>query len=57
MTRFFFNSDVLGSCNLRCPFCPVGNRKEFRPPTGFMDPALLAAIIAKANAEFEQRLL
>lgn len=56
VTRFFFNIDVLGSCNLRCPSRPVGNTKELRPLTGFMDPALLAAIIAKAKAEFEQRL-
>jgi len=53
VTRFFFNIDVLGSCNLRCPSCPVGNTKEFKPPTGFMEPALLAAIIAKAKSECE----
>ena len=53
MTRFFFNIDVLGSCNLRCPSCPVGNTKEFKPPTGFMDPQLLAAIITKAKSECE----
>jgi hypothetical protein len=53
VTRFFFNIDVLGSCNLRCPSCPVGNTKEFRLPTGFMDPQLLAAIITKAKSECE----
>jgi len=51
MTRFFFNIDVLGSCNLRCPSCPVGNSRDVRLPTGFMEPPLLAAIIAKAKAE------
>ena len=53
MTRFFFNVDVLGSCNLRCPSCPVGNTKDVKPPTGFMDPPLLAAIITKAKSECE----
>jgi hypothetical protein len=53
MTRFFFNIDVLGSCNLRCPSCPVGNSRDVRLPTGFMEPPLLAAIIAKAKAESE----
>jgi MoaA/NifB/PqqE/SkfB family radical SAM enzyme len=53
VARFFFNIDVLGSCNLRCPSCPVGNTKDFKPATGFMDPQLLAAIIAKAKSECE----
>jgi MoaA/NifB/PqqE/SkfB family radical SAM enzyme len=51
VTRFFFNIDVLGSCNLRCPSCPVGNSRDVRLPTGFMEPALLEAIIAKARNE------
>lgn len=51
MTRFLFNIDVLGSCNLRCPSCPVGNSRDVKLPTGFMDPPLLAAIIAKAKSE------
>jgi organic radical activating enzyme len=53
MTRFFFNIDVLGSCNLRCPSCPVGNSKDVKLPTGFMDPALLAAVVQKAKSECE----
>jgi MoaA/NifB/PqqE/SkfB family radical SAM enzyme len=53
VTRFFFNIDVLGSCTLRCPSCPVGNTKEFKPPTRFMEPGLLTAIIAKARWECE----
>ena len=53
MTRFFFNIDVLGSCNLRCPSCPVGNSRDVKLPTGFMDPSLLAAIMAKAKSECE----
>jgi len=53
VTRFFFNIDVLGSCNLRCPSCPVGNSRDVKLPTGFMDPRLLTAIIAKATSECE----
>jgi MoaA/NifB/PqqE/SkfB family radical SAM enzyme len=53
MTRFFFNIDVLGSCNLRCPSCPVGNSRDVKLPTGFMDPALLAAVVRKAKSECE----
>jgi MoaA/NifB/PqqE/SkfB family radical SAM enzyme len=48
---FSFVIDVVGSCNLKCPSCPVGNFKEFRNPTGFMEPELLNKIIFKARKE------
>jgi MoaA/NifB/PqqE/SkfB family radical SAM enzyme len=51
MQRFLFNIDVLGSCNLKCPSCPVGNFTEARNPTGFMSPALLDKIMKKATSE------
>jgi MoaA/NifB/PqqE/SkfB family radical SAM enzyme len=51
MKRTFFNIDVLGSCNLRCPSCPVGNTKDYKIATGFMEPASLEAIIKKAKSE------
>jgi hypothetical protein len=51
--RFVFNVDVLGSCNLRCPSCPVGNTREFKPATGFMPPVLLTRIVDKAQTECE----
>jgi MoaA/NifB/PqqE/SkfB family radical SAM enzyme len=51
MQRFLFNIDVLGSCNLKCPSCPVGNFDNVRNPTGFMSPALLDQIMQKATSE------
>jgi MoaA/NifB/PqqE/SkfB family radical SAM enzyme len=51
MQRFLFNIDVLGSCNLKCPSCPVGNFTDARNPTGFMSPALLEQIMQKATSE------
>lgn len=51
MKRFAFDIDVVGACNLRCPSCPQGNIREYRLPQGFMEPELLAGIVAKAKAE------
>ncbi len=48
---FFFNIDVLGSCNLRCPSCPQGNSRDVPVPTGFMPPDLLRKIMKKATDE------
>jgi MoaA/NifB/PqqE/SkfB family radical SAM enzyme len=48
---FLFLIDVVGSCNLKCPSCPVGNVQEFRNPTGFMEPELLDKIMLKATSE------
>jgi MoaA/NifB/PqqE/SkfB family radical SAM enzyme len=50
---FSFNIDVLGSCNLKCPSCPVGNFKEVKNPTGFMSPELLREILSKALNEYK----
>jgi pyruvate-formate lyase-activating enzyme len=41
--------EVVGTCNLRCPTCPVGNSPA--RPKGFMSPALFADILAKIRAE------
>lgn len=49
--HFFFNIDVVGSCNLRCPSCPVGNSPDNENPNGFMEPSLLDAIMNKAMCE------
>ncbi len=48
---FTFVIDVIGSCNLRCPSCPVGNSQQARQPSGLMSPDLLERIIAKAVGE------
>lgn len=47
---FFLNVDVLSSCNLRCPTCPIGNRDD-KLPAGYMSEDLLDAILAKAGRE------
>jgi MoaA/NifB/PqqE/SkfB family radical SAM enzyme len=53
MDKFFFNIDVLGTCNLRCPSCPVGNTKDYKLPMGYMSPETLKAILQKAQSECE----
>lgn len=49
--KYIFDIDVVAACNLRCPSCPQGNSREYRPSSGFMEPELLAKIIAKATSE------
>ncbi len=49
--KFAFLIDVVGTCNLRCPSCPVGNFSEARGGSGLMAPALLDRILAKAVSE------
>src|SRR5262249_38854706 len=46
---YIFVIDIVGTCNLRCPTCPVGNSPE--RPKGFMDLALFERIIAKIRRE------
>ncbi len=46
---YIFVIDIVGTCNLRCPTCPVGNSPE--RPRGFMDLALFRRIIAKIRRE------
>jgi MoaA/NifB/PqqE/SkfB family radical SAM enzyme len=46
---YIFVIDIVGTCNLRCPTCPVGNSPE--RPRGFMDVALFERIIAKIRRE------
>ena len=48
---FTFNIDVLGSWNLSCPSCPMGNYKSATNPRGFMAPELLDKILHKAANE------
>jgi MoaA/NifB/PqqE/SkfB family radical SAM enzyme len=46
---YIFVIDIVGTCNLRCPTCPVGNSPE--RPKGFMDLALFERVIAKIRRE------
>jgi MoaA/NifB/PqqE/SkfB family radical SAM enzyme len=51
--HFSFNIDVVGSCNLQCPSCPVGNSEDVYTHKGFMEPELLNSIMKKATSECE----
>lgn len=44
--------DVVGSCNLRCPSCPVGNMGPINQ-SGTADVSLFSKIIAKADDDFD----
>jgi pyruvate-formate lyase-activating enzyme len=48
---YSFVIDIVGTCNLRCPTCPVGNSALAGRPIGFMDFDLFARIIDKIRAE------
>lgn len=48
---YVYAIDVVGTCNLRCPTCPVGNFKAADRPKGFMEPALFERILDKIVAE------
>jgi pyruvate-formate lyase-activating enzyme len=43
--------DVVGTCNLRCPSCPVGNTSP-TSGTGLLDVDLFSQIMAKAAQEY-----
>src|SRR5258705_13233087 len=52
--------DIVGTCNLRCPSCPVGNFKNSSfvsasRPKGFMEFDLFTKILDKAEAECAER--
>ncbi len=44
---FYYNIDIVGTCNLRCPSCPVGNFDDGGIPKGFMDLDKYEKILAK----------
>ncbi len=48
---FHFYIDVVGTCNLMCPSCPVGNSPEVSGKRGVMTELLLDQILAKATGE------
>ena len=47
--------DVVGTCNLRCPTCPVGNFPADSRPKGFMEVDLFRQIVAKIKQECPAR--
>ena len=48
---YVYAIDVVGTCNLRCPTCPVGNFTAADRPKGFMEPELFERILDKIVAE------
>jgi len=46
-SNYVYTIDIVGTCNLRCPSCPVGNRPDSPRPKGFMPLEKFAAIIDK----------
>src|SRR5436853_5855611 len=52
--------DIVGTCNLKCPSCPVGNFSnsdfaETKRPKGFMEFELFEKIVARAQKECAAR--
>lgn len=48
---YVYAIDVVGTCNLRCPTCPVGNSPLGGRPRGFMEVDLFRRIIDKVKAD------
>ena len=48
---YVYAIDVVGTCNLRCPTCPVGNFQAADRPKGFMPVSLFEQILDKIVAE------
>jgi hypothetical protein len=47
---FYYLIDIVGSCNLKCPSCPVGNYEE-QPTKGLMSLEKYSRIIEKISKE------
>ena len=43
--------DVVGSCNLRCPSCPIGNSRGIDRPVGIMSERMFEDIVMKVRRE------
>ncbi len=48
---YIYVIDIVGTCNLRCPTCPVGNSDLGSRARGMMKPAMFSDIIQKIRAE------
>lgn len=53
---FSYIIDVVGTCNLRCPSCPVGNTPRDQRDIGFMDVKMFEQILAKIKTEGHKEL-
>lgn len=51
LNPYIFNVDIVGTCNLRCPSCPIGNTNSRLLPQGAMKIDKLDAIVKKAKKE------
>lgn len=51
LAPYIFNVDIVGTCNLRCPSCPIGNTNHAMLPRGAMPIELLDAIVKKAKRD------
>ena len=47
-----FAVDIVGTCNLRFPSCPIGNISAHVLPKGAMSPEMLQSIVRKAIREY-----
>ena len=48
----YYYIDVVGSCNLRCPSCPVGSLKNTGRPEGVMERTLFNRILDKIHQSY-----
>lgn len=48
---FVYVVDIVGTCNLSCPSCPVGNLPGVERPKGFMETAMFEDIVGKITKE------
>ena len=51
--KYQYSVEIAGSCNLRCPSCPVGNMRDVKEerPTKLIDSNLFYKIIDKISSE------
>ncbi|MHA7815785.1 MAG: radical SAM protein [Pseudohaliea sp.] len=49
--RYVYAIDIVGTCNLRCPSCPVANSDDSHRPKGTMPEPLFLDILAKVKRE------
>lgn len=48
---YIYSIDVSGTCNLRCPTCPVGNLPDANRPKGFMELDLFRRIVERIKRD------